>query len=200
MSKCREKDSTHMIQYMRTVNSNTSGKQVGVCGQIVATLLIVCSGKASVNMTFVKRFEGNEGKNHDRVWGKWPRKRKCENVEGRESFLCLRRPVHPELSDREGAGDRTEQGKDWGEEGPTKPVGWSKNWAFLLKRWGTNQALWIEVGREAPYVFTGFPWPLSCEYTVVLGAEKPIRRLRQSDGGEHHGESYGRKILDMFWS
>lgn len=54
---------------MRTVKINKSGKQVGVCGQTVATLNRY-SGKASVNMTSEKRFEGNEGINHDSVWGK----------------------------------------------------------------------------------------------------------------------------------
>lgn len=54
---------------MRTVKSNKAAKQVGVCGQKVATFNSVFR-EASVNTKFVKRSGGNEGINHDSVWGK----------------------------------------------------------------------------------------------------------------------------------
>ena len=38
---------------------------------------------------------------------------------------------------------------------------------------------------------------LRCEYTAVV-AEKPIRRRRQNDGGEHLRDSHGGEILNMF--
>lgn len=42
---------------------------------------------------------------------KWTRHRKCKAAEGREYLLCLRSPVHSELSDWESTGDWMERPK-----------------------------------------------------------------------------------------
>lgn len=79
---------------------------------------------------------------------------------------------------------------------------WAVARVWLFSRWDgeLQRALCVEVWHAAACFYripgTSELWM----YTLLLDAEKLIRRLGPRDGGEHQGESCGGKILDMFWS